>query len=203
MCNGAGGYLGTEDSCSIRASHLQGNEPCLLFYSFLIHLLRMGEQLSDGLRETVLPWEFHTSWELWGSLKCCSISLLAVLCLRDSTTLGWPGAVETQTQLCSTQQPFRRYSGTGMMSRGTIAGRARLKAPAYTDQFPLSLPGDLGQVHVAEQSQSRCAFPEQPGTLPCVPVSHSPSEGAPHSQELLPAPCCCPKMPLPAAAVGL
>lgn len=46
-----------------------------------------------------------------------------------------------------------------MMSRGTIAGRARLKAPAYADQFPLALPGDLGQVHVAEQSQSRSALP--------------------------------------------
>lgn len=136
-----------------------------LFYPFLIHLLRMGEQLSDGLTETVLPWEFHDSWELWGSLKRCSISPLAVLCPSDSTATGWPGAEETQTQHPAVFQEVLR---TGMMSRGTIAGRARLKAPAYTDQFPLSLPGVLGQVHVSEQSQSRSALPEQPGTLPCV-----------------------------------
>lgn len=55
------------------------------------------------------------------------------------------------------------------MSRGTI-GRARLKAPAYTEQFPLSLPGDLGQGHVAEQSQSRSALPGAAGDLAPCPV---------------------------------
>lgn len=57
-----------------------------------------------------------------------------------------------------------------MMSRGTIAGRARLKAPAYADQFPLSLPGDLGQVHGAEQSQSRSALPRAARDLVSCPV---------------------------------
>lgn len=57
-----------------------------------------------------------------------------------------------------------------MMSRGTIAGRARLKAPACTDQFPLSLPGDLGQVHVVEQSQIRSALPRAARDLASCPV---------------------------------
>ena len=72
-----------------------------------------------------------------------------------------------------------------MMSRGTIAGRARLKAPAYTDQVPLSLPGGLGQVHVAEQSQGRSTSPRAARELVLCPFypTAPPSKILTHAHE--------------------
>ena len=121
----------------------------------------------------VLPWEFHTSWEQGTVGKCEMLQHLSSGCAlpqwQHSNALAWTGEEETGTQLCSTQQSFRRCSGRGM-SRGTIAGRARLKAPAYADQFPLSLPGDLGQVHVEEQSQSRSVLSRAARDLASCPM---------------------------------
>lgn len=57
-----------------------------------------------------------------------------------------------------------------MLSRGTIAGRARLEAAVYADQFPSSLPGDLGQAHVAEESEGRSAPPRAARILASCPV---------------------------------
>lgn len=56
------------------------------------------------------------------------------------------------------------------MSRGTIAGRARLKAPVYADQFPSSLPGDLGQASAAGESEGRSAPPRAARALAPCPV---------------------------------
>lgn len=58
----------------------------------------------------VLLGEFHTNWELWGSLKCCSISLLAVPCPSDSTVTHWPGLVK--------RKPERSYVAPSSLSEG-------------------------------------------------------------------------------------
>lgn len=80
-----------------------------------------------------------------------------------------------------------------MLSRGTIAGRARLEAAVYADQFPSSLPGDLGQAHVAEESEGRSAPPRAARVLASCPVCPT----AP-LRELLTYQSC--SHPLPAAA---
>lgn len=84
------------------------------------------------------------------------------------------------------------------MSRGTIAGRARLKAPIYADQFPSSLQGTWehlcsrrvrGHICSPQSSQAPCI-------VSCVP--HSPSEGAAPSPELAPTH----SLPLPQCATA-
>lgn len=84
------------------------------------------------------------------------------------------------------------------MSRGTIAGRARLKAPIYAGQFPSSLQGTwTGPCSRRVRGQICCPQSSQgPHIVSCA--SHSPSEGAAHLSELAPTP----SLPLPQCATA-
>lgn len=118
----------------------------------------------------VLPWEFHASWELWESLKCCRISLLAVSCPGDSNPLVRTGEEEMGTQLCSTQQCFGSCSGTDMDEQrdNSRKGQAEDSHPCR----PVSLipSEDLGQTPLAEESEGRSTPTRAARVLTSCPV---------------------------------
>lgn len=107
----------------------RGDDLRLLVWYFLIHLLKMGGPVSEGLRAEPCPGDpIALGSGFCGKPRGCSISPLAV---PAPVNFIWPGPVERNSKAATgTQQPSRRGSGAGMRSRGTILGRARLQAPA-------------------------------------------------------------------------